>query len=219
MPKRKRISGAVLVQALNCCDGLGYRFGQFVLNVIREHLVQARIFYPGITESQKSLLIDANLFNVENPELEEWIISFIKKSEIQMVLKHEEAAEPVTVRKLELTAGPFRGPKSGLPIARRDDSALINLREQIRLLNNGIRSVQYKDSKTERIWTEAADLILDLYNRSSAMLDDLYNSSRANQPSCCEREVAKCATWLFRQGYADAAEKLRRSYPTPGDSQ
>lgn len=71
---RKRMSEDVLVRALDFCDERGFRFGQFIFNVVRDAITLAN--FTGPTDHQCACA----LFNVENEELEKWIREFIEKA-------------------------------------------------------------------------------------------------------------------------------------------
>lgn len=110
---RKRLSKDVLTLALDFCDERGFRFGQFMFNVVRDAITHSN--FTGPTDRQCACA----MFNAENDQLEEWITNFIYKS-----VRRREVLD--TLAKAEMKDGTYdigactraaghEGPCNGFP--------------------------------------------------------------------------------------------------------
>ena len=77
--RRPRLDEDVLVRALDYCDESGMRFGQLLVNVMQEHLIENHVMAPAVTEFQKALVIERTYFFIENAALEEAIRKYVGK--------------------------------------------------------------------------------------------------------------------------------------------
>jgi hypothetical protein len=64
--KRPRFSEDVLVRALDFCDEHGFRFGQFLSNVLTAHVAGTK----GLAEQSPQVTVERTLFYIENGGLE-----------------------------------------------------------------------------------------------------------------------------------------------------